>query len=237
MNGCFTQPGQTVMQERPLSYFRKLSMHDNVDVVLVKSDTNKVLVYAGEKLIDRIITEVIDSTLYIRNESQCRLLKQRERINRVELLYRRLDTIVYQSVGNLSTLDYAGESIWVNPDSLVLDVIEGAGDSIRLNIQTPLARIVFRYGTMPVRILGNANVAFFYHNGFGLLDAWGLETAFNYIETRSPNDLYVKANSELEATINGEGNIYYHGQVSDAYVQANLKGVGNGRAERRSVKP
>ncbi len=236
--GCISNPGKTVMEIRGLSPFHKLSMHGNVDVVLVKSDTNKVEVYAGENVISGIITEVDEKgQLHIRNEYQCRLLKQKERINRITLLYRRLDTIEYRSVGTLSTLDATGESTWVNPDSLVLDIFEGAGDSIRLRIETPKARIQYRYGTTPVRISGAANVAFFYHNGYGLLDGWDLNTTFCYIETRSPNNLYTKADLALETTINGEGNIFYHGQVSDAFVRQNLKGSGNGRAERRTVKP
>lgn len=235
---CISNPGKTVMEIRGLSPFHKLAMHDNVDVVLVKSDTNKVEVYAGEHVIAGIITEVDEKgQLHIRNEAQCRLFKQKERINRITLLYRRLDTIEYRSVGTLSTLDATGESTWVNPDSLVLDIFEGAGDSIRLRIETPLARIQYRYGTTPVSISGTANVAFFYHNGYGLLDGWNLNTTFCYIETRSPNNLYTRADLALEATINGEGNIFYHGQVSDAFVRQHLKGFGNGRAERRTVKP
>ncbi|HMM12536.1 MAG TPA: DUF2807 domain-containing protein [Bacteroidales bacterium] len=235
---CFTNPGKTVMQIRQLPEFKVLSMHDNVDVVLVKSQINQVEVYSGEHTISDIITEVDEKGhLHIRNNSYCRLLKQRERINRVTLLYRSLDTIEYRSVGTLTTMDAAGESTWMNPDSLVLDIFEGAGDSIRLRIETPKARIQYRYGTTPVKILGTANVAFFYHAGYGILDGWDLQSAFSYLETRSPNNLYVRADLELEATINGEGNIYYHGQVSDAYVRQFLKGFGNGRAERRSSRP
>lgn len=235
---CFSSPGKTVMQERGLQPFHLLAVYDNVDVVFVKSDTNKVEVYSGEKTLSGIVTEVDQKGhLHIRNNSQCRFLKQRERINRVTVLYRQLDTIEYRSVGSLSTGDIAGESTWVNPDSLVLDIYEGAGDGINIRIETPKARIQYRYGTTPLRVTGTANVAFFYHSGYGLLDAWDLHSAFNYIETRSPNSLYVQADLELEATINGEGSIYYHGQVSDAYVRENLKGFGNGKAERRTTKP
>lgn len=235
---CFSSPGKTIRQERSLPQFHLLSMHDNVDVLLVRSDIFKVEVVGGEKTISGIITEVDEKGhLHIRNNIQCRFLKQRERINRVTVHYRRLDTIEYRSVGTLSTQDAAGESTWVNPDSLVLDIFEGAGDSIRLRIETPKARINYRYGTVPVRIIGNANVVFFYHNGYGLMDAWHLQSVFNYIETRSHNSLYVKADLALEAAINGEGNIYYHGNVSDEYVRANLKGFGNGRAIRPPKKP
>lgn len=235
---CFSSPGKTIRQDRGLRPFHLLAMHDNVDVVLVKSDTNKVEVYSGEKTISGIITEVDEKGhLHVRNEIQCRFLKQRERINRVTVLYRQLDTIEYRSVGSLSTEDDVGESTWLNPDSLVLDIYEGAGDGIKLRIETPKARIQYRYGTTPVQVYGSANVLFFYHNGYGLLDAWDLQSAFNYIETRSPNSLYVHSDLELEATINGEGNIYYHGNVSDTYVRENLKGFGNGKVERRTTKP
>jgi hypothetical protein len=235
---CLTNPGKTVKEIRGLKDFHKLSMHDNVDVLLVKSDTNLIEVYAGSHVISRIVTQVDEKgTLYIRNESQCRFLKQNDRINRVTLLYKSIDTIEYRSVGALSTMDATGESTWINPDSLVLDIYEGAGDSIRLRIQTPLARINYRYGTTPVRITGAANVAFFYHNGYGLLDGWDLITAFSYIETRSPNNLYTRADLALEATINGEGNVLYHGDVSDAYVRQHLKGFGNGKVERRLTRP
>lgn len=235
---CFSSPGKTIVQDRELPPFHLLSVHDNVDVVLVRSNTNKVKVYSGEKTINGITTDVDEKGhLHIRNSMQCRFLKQKERINRVTVFYARLDTIEYRSVGSLSTSDAWGESTWVNPDSLVLDIFEGAGDSISLRIETPLARIQYRYGTSLVRIEGSANVAFFYHSAYGLLDAWDLETGFNYIETRSPNNLNVNANLALEATINGEGNIYYHGNVSDNLVREKLKGFGNGRIERRSRKP
>lgn len=216
---CFTDPGHIASEFRIFdSAFNSLSMHENVNVELVHSNIPKVEVFAGENILSDITTEIIDHVLYIRNKSRCSFMYQSDRVQKVVVYYSRMDSIKYRSVGNLTTLGKVYTPLFK------IDVFDGSGDiNIKLDCNTSF--INYHFGTADLRVEGQSGVNYIYQSSYGPIRAQELNTVFTYLENRSPNHCYVQADSVLEATINGRGNVYYKGNPLSKL----LKGSGPGK--------
>lgn len=216
---CFSDPGEIKNELRmPDSDFRGLVLTGNIDVDLVASNQNMFEVIAGEKLLSSITTEVTDSVLTIANEAECSFLSNADRPAKVIVYYTLLDSIIYRSNGNLTTL---GE---IKNANFKIDIYEGSG-SIHLRLNTLQSKLNYHFGTADLTVEGTSNVNYVYHVSYGPLDARNLETGFTFLESRSANDCIVRSSIQLGATINGPGNVYYYGRPQEV----TLDGSGSGK--------
>lgn len=205
---CFSDPGNVVSEIRPLNdtlVLNSIEMYDNIDVELVASNVNQIKVMTGENLLEGVSTEVInDSTLIIRNNNTCNVLRPGDRFFKVIVFYKQLNSITYRSNGNLSSLGK------ITSDKFKIDIFEGSG-KIDIELNTLESRLNYHFGTSDLIVRGSSNVNYIYQVSYGPVHASNLITKFTYLETRSPNDCYVRADLELSAKINGPGDVYYSG--------------------------
>jgi hypothetical protein len=202
---CFNSSGPITQVEREIGQFNSIQMNDNVSLYLRQSDTNRLVLEAGSNLMKRIVTSVDeDGVLEISNNNTCNWLRSYDKPVNIYLDFIRLDSLQYRSIGDLISLDT------LRIDTLELNITEGAGE-IKLILKTQKLFCNLHYGTATVKLSGFAGLCFTYSASFGLIDNRNLETKFQYVTSKSSNDMYVTASVELGATIENIGNIYYSG--------------------------
>lgn len=214
---CFNNTGKIEKTERPVSYFHTIRLNDNVNLHLVQSNQDKLVLEAGTNLMRKIVTEVSeDSVLTISNENSCNWVRSYNKPINVYLNVKYLRYIEYRSVGNITNTDT------LRLDSLQIDIFEGAGE-IKLTLRTYVCAVNLHYGTADVILNGKGVANIFYLLGAGKIDAREFEADHVYLRNWSSNDMFVWADKFLSAEIKGLGNVYYKGKPG---IESSLLGEG-----------
>ena len=202
---CFTATGPDVTQKRSAAAFRRIILHDNVNLVLTQDSSYSVVVKAGEKIISKIKTNIKDGTLEIFNENTCNWVRDFEREITVYAHINILNDIEYRGSGDITATNL------IKQDSLMLNVWEGAG-KIELEIDNYRNYIYFHIGTADIHYRGKAHLNYLSVMSFGPVYAHNLRTKFTYLTAGGSNNSYVNASVELHAHLSSIGNVYYAGQ-------------------------
>jgi hypothetical protein len=202
---CVSTTGKVITQDRGSQPFHTVLVYDNINLFLTQDTAmNRIMVEAGENLIDGI-TAVIDSgNLVLRNENSCNWLRSFEVPVNVYLTFTQLDTLIFRAAGNITCTNN-----WTN-HSLCLDVIEGSG-KIDLKVKAYDTFVIVRYGTTNITVTGNTEVATLISYSFGPLHAEDLISKFTYVSCYSSNDMWVTSSIDLAVEIGNIGNVYYRG--------------------------
>ncbi|MBC8319467.1 MAG: DUF2807 domain-containing protein [Bacteroidetes bacterium] len=205
VSDCFYSSGKLTMQERNIDDFNTILLKDNVNLILNKSENNGIVVEAGSNLVGGIKTEVNQNgVLEIRNDNQCNWIRSFESPINIHLNYVDFDTVEYRSIGDITNTDT------LKTDSLWINVHEGAG-KIDLKLDVLKLYASLHYGTASIVLSGTCGLSYVYSASFGLIDMINLESNFIYVNNRSSNDIYLRVVTNLGATIENVGNIYYAG--------------------------
>jgi hypothetical protein len=76
--GCFKKPGDIIEQEIQLASFRIIEAHDEVDIYLINSTAQRIVIKAGKNLIPQIHLNVEDDILTITNDNSCNWVRSPE---------------------------------------------------------------------------------------------------------------------------------------------------------------
>lgn len=214
---CFKNTGEITEESRELTAIKYLHMYNNVDVY-VKYDPNySVLVKAGKNVIPGIKTSVSEQTLTIENVNSCNWVRSFDNPIEVYISTPELDSIVYQSSGNLIfTNQFVG-------DSIKIDVLEGAG-SIDLWLEMVKSRINLAYGTADLNVKGHSHLSYLHSEAYGPADLSALNTEFTFMTNKSTNNCRVRARLELDVAIYNVGDVYYSGNPN--IINADIAGPG-----------
>ncbi|NQT76592.1 MAG: DUF2807 domain-containing protein [Bacteroidetes bacterium] len=214
---CFKNTGPIITESRGASPFTYLHMKNNVDVFLTHDQQYSISVRAGKNIIQGIKTTISDNTLTIQNDNSCNWIRSFENPIEVYLGIPKLDSILYQSSGNLRSLNR------IVGDFIQLDVIEGAG-SINLEIEMNKSWFNLHYGTVDLRVSGYSHINYLYSGGYGPADLHSLNTVFNYMTNNSTNNCYVRASYMLDVRIFNVGDVYYYGNPTT--ITTEISGTG-----------
>jgi hypothetical protein len=216
---CFKSTGKITEQERDIGNFNTIILNDNVNLHLSKGNENKLSIKAGKNLIKKIVTEIKDDTcLVISNLNSCNWVRSYKPPVDVYLTFKKLFDIEYHSTGNIDNNDT------LNIDSLAVNVREGAGN-IKLLVNAKRIYSNIHRGTATIEFSGNTWLLFVYSADFGLIDNRYLNAQRVYLRSESGNDIYVRAQKSISATINGIGNVYYYGNPQSVFSD----GTGSGK--------
>ena len=204
LGDCFKSTGDVVEQERDVGEFNTIIVNNNVSLILIPSESNMLTVSAGENLLDKIITEKQGDSLIISNNNSCNWVRDFSVPITVFIPVNQLKEINYRSIGDINCTDT------IYSDTLTINVLEGSGT---LNILTHAYKVnaALQYGTADIMISGRCHLSFVYSASFGLIDNRGLMCNQVYVGNKSSNDIYLRVDKYLGATIEGIGNIYYTG--------------------------
>ena len=78
---CIKKTGPVVMDVVPVADFDKISLHDNINLILVSGNDMMVQIEAGKNLISKISFYVSDNTLIIENLNTCNWVRDYKAIN------------------------------------------------------------------------------------------------------------------------------------------------------------
>ncbi len=204
MFDCFKSTGEIVTQERSASYFGGIVLKNNLDLYITQGASYSIAVEAGKNLQKNIKTVIKDSVLTISNDNRCNWVRSYDKPMKVHLTVVDLDSIIYQSSGNVYSMNT------LITDSIQVLVKEGGG-SIDLQIETGKSYLQLNEGTVDLHVHGNSVVNYISSNAYGPVDCLDLNTNFTYMGSSSTNDCYIQVHMELEVVIDNAGNVYYTG--------------------------
>ena len=217
VSDCFNSTGPISIVERPITGFHTLVLKDNINLVLESSTIDHLSIEAGSNLLNKIISEVSDSILTIQNNNSCNWVRNYNSPVTAYLSFTKLDTIEYRSIGNITGTDT------IHIENLLINVNEGAGE-ISFIVNASVLHCNIHYGTADIKMKGKSNVCYIYSASFGLINNLDLSADFVYLNNRSSNNVYVKANKVLGVTIENIGNVFYKGNPYD--ISLNQTGSG-----------
>jgi len=196
--------GPLVEQEREIPSFSKIVINNNINVVIDPSLTNKIVVSAGENLLNKITSDLNADTLTLSNNNSCNWVRNYSVPVTVTIPQSQLNNIEYRSIGDIICSDT------IFCDTLTLNVYEGAG-SLNILAHSYQINSSLHYGTATILMSGRCVLSYVYSASYGLIDNRNLYSNQVYINNKSSNDVYIRADKTIAATIEGIGNIYYTG--------------------------
>lgn len=214
---CFKNTGSITTETRESVEFTYLVLQNNVDIFLSSAPQYSISVRAGKNIIPGIKTEISGKTLTISNENSCNWVRSYESPIEVYLEVPELDSILYQSSGNITSLNQ------FRSEYLKLDVIEGAG-SINLWVDLHEGMFNLSYGTTDLTVRGYSHISHLYSEGYGPANLSQLNTEFTYMTNKSTNDCRVRSNLSLQVTITNVGDVYYSGDPET--ISRDIRGEG-----------
>ncbi len=213
---CFKSTGKDITETRDASYFNKIVLEDNVNLVLTQSDDYAISVFGGKNVLKKVRTDINNEVLNIKNNNSCNWMRSFDREITVYAHVKTLNNIEYRGSGDISSTNT------LTGDSLHLNVWEGAG-KVDLDVNLHRNYIFFHIGTANIHYSGNAYLSYISLTSFGPIYAENLATRFTYVTNKGSNVCYVNSNLRLEATITNLGDIYYFG---DPEISLNDTGEG-----------
>ena len=204
---CFQNEGDLVREQVEVPQFDKITVFENIEVVLSQGSEQRVEIQTGEFLRDEVTAEVRDGRLILRDENNCNLFREYNTtvifITTPELNEIRSSTgFPIRSAGTLNFTDIAliSES-FNNPES---ETTDGSFD-LELSAQT--VRIVVN-GIAYFKLSGttenfNINVA----AGDSRIEAENLIANDININHRGSNDILVNPQQSLRGIIRSTGDV------------------------------
>jgi hypothetical protein len=215
---CLKSEGDTRTSQRSVPEFTAIEMLRNVDIILEQGTTPGVEVTCGENLMDGIVTEVRNGTLYIDNINRCNWLRDFDNKFLVKITFTQLSQITNRGSGMLTCADtirvpYLQTDNWNSTGTMtfLLNCTE-----VHLKLHTGPADIIAE---------GKCGILYVYTTGNGFVKAGALDSKYTYVTTESTGDCELSARIELQAQIKYDGDVYYKG--NPPLLQYNI--TGNGR--------
>ena len=222
LEGVFCVGDPVIKQRTPNASFHFISMHDNINVTLEQSSHPLLELTCPENLIDKMVTEVIDDTLFIRNENTLEWLHDLDYDCHLTVYYDSLQEVHFYSKGDLrcnnpihgmATFESATMT-----KSFYLKIFEGSGD-IDLVFDCDVMKTFYHHGTSDVRLTGRAGYSEHIAEAYGPIHAEELNSNFVRATNSSTNNIYVSFRTGLRVWISSIGKIYFRGPKQNISVE------------------
>ena len=191
LGDCFTSTGKIIQEERSVQEFNYVSLNDNINLILTQDTVNKLIVEAGENIIENIITEFDKGHLTISNTMSCNWVRSYSKDINIYLSTISFDSLNYNSAGNVISTNT------LNADSINIAVWEGSG-TIDIDVETNLSRLEMHYGTADVLVHGISWLTYIYAASYGPFHCENLNSGNIYMKSRGTGDCYVRASKVLD---------------------------------------
>jgi hypothetical protein len=206
---CFRGSGDVITEQRAAEPFHYVELYNKIDLFYHYSADYRIEVVSGEKLIDKITTEINDGKLVIDNENKCNWVRDFDSRFEVHIYLPALDTVeVFDSPGNITFVDE------VDVPRFSFQSWSSSGD-YRLKVNSWTCFFALQTGPASLVVTGKSSVAYLWNQGQGLYDASGLISDDIYSTNRGSNHMYMHAFNRLHSRIEFSGNIYYSGNPTD----------------------
>jgi hypothetical protein len=203
---CITSAGPLRTEERSLSEFTDIDLRDRVDLLFEDRPSNTVAVEAGRNLLDQVITEVRDGTLYIRNENRCNWVRSFKPRITVKVPLDHIAKLTVRGQGNVDC-----------SDTIVRERFDlaqwGSEGSVRLLLDVQTVDAGLHTGAGDLKLEGRCSgEAFLFSGIMAPLDASRMRTRFVSVNNSGIADVRCWATEYLAVQLNSIGDVYYRGE-------------------------
>lgn len=200
---CSLTSGDYAEMEILVDEFMALDVSDFINIELIQTNEYGLLIKGGENIINNIQFEVRENTLFLRNENQCRWLRDpAERID-IQVFAPDIKAINFPGYGDVVMEDWEINTLTVRTlKSLRNFEFSGAADSLIFLLEQ---------GSPDLYLTGSANYLYLYHSGTGKVVANELKTNSIHLNHISSGNFHVFPINDLLIEIRANGNtIAYH---------------------------
>ncbi len=184
-----------------LKDFHAVRIFGIYDIVLIQDSTNRVVI-TGSNDVGSVDASVVDDTLVIDNHKRMSLNPDK---NKLAIHFSNLGYMVTNDPANVTNSDtiYAGQFIF----EAFGEIVEA---KLVLNCDN-LYFVSYPYSLGFFHFSGKSNSCLLWNNYGSTIFADSLQCKSSEVITSSVGDVYVNSSENLRVTLDGPGNIYYHG--------------------------
>jgi hypothetical protein len=202
--GCTGSAGVSTTQARQLSSFNKVRLQDNINLVLIQSDNDKIEITGPEGITANVQTIIENDELIISNETTCRWLRDTDEKVTARLYAKNISQLLYEGSGNVSNTDT------LKFNDLRINSEIGAG-IVELTVDMQRLAVIILKENASMIMHGKAGHVETYTNARGILNLSDLQTSTMYMIYSGLADTHIQVTDELDATIRYRGNVYCKG--------------------------
>ena len=201
---CFTPVGEIVMDERDVGTFTAIDLSDRFDLVITPDTVDRLIIEAGQRVLEQLRTEVIDGALVIRDENTCHWVRRFDAPLVAHVHSRTLRELICRGTGNVSCTGPI--------TTTVFEVMTwNANGTIDLRFEGDTCVIGNNTGAADILVTGTAQQARLYSGGLGRIDTRELAAVDVLVYHDGGNDMQLRASGSLGATLISNGDVYYTG--------------------------
>ena len=221
---CFKSSGDTVREIIPLPAFSRITVFENIQLVLAYGETQEVILETGENLRPDVTAEVVDGTLELRDGNNCNYFRSYGKtvfyITTPDLEVVRSSTgwpIRSDGVLPFTELSLISES-FNNPETQTTD------GSFELELDVDRLSVVVN-GIAYFNLKGNAGVfSVVVAAGDTRIEAQELEAVSVQVRHRGSNDILVNPVDRISGLINGYGDVISFNRPGEVEVEETFRG-------------
>jgi hypothetical protein len=215
-SNCLKSTGKIITESRNLPPFNVIFVHDNLDLIFTSDTVQKVEIEAGKNIMDGISTEVINGSLYIKNNNKCNWARSYDKKIKVYISQPSFFELYNYTSGNISN---SKQQVF---DSLIIHNY-GNGE-LNMNIKCDKLKVDTNFFG-DIILSGEAGEVQAHCFRLARLDTRSLKCQDFSILYEAEGDSYIYAENNLSGKIKSAGNVYYYGNP----VTTNLIVEGNGK--------
>ncbi|HIA35424.1 MAG TPA: DUF2807 domain-containing protein [Flavobacteriales bacterium] len=201
-NDCFKANGDLVQEIRNLPDFIYIEIYNDVNVVLTQSSETYVEIEAGENLMDKIIAEVVNDTLVLRNNNKCNWARNNE-----------LEVTAFIGVAGLKKITHVGYGKITSTNKIIADhfyISNQSNGDIILDINNNYTFCAV-HGSGDLNLKGNTGGIDIWSSGQHWIRCAELITTYTAIYTKTTGDCYIYGADSVKIILDGYGNVFYAG--------------------------
>jgi hypothetical protein len=200
---CLKGTGKMVREQRAVSDFNTLKVHDNIFVTITQDTINSLEIEAGENLLPLIKSKVENGVLDISNDNTCNWVRDYQK-----------EIHVYVHVKNIFEMDSYTSKDWTGTNTITSPVIyihnyNSGNMSLNISAQQSYTKLMAAAGD--IYLTGSTDFSFVFIQTVGYMHLENFESNWCVVAHHGQGDVHLKAKDKLDAEINAEGNIFYSG--------------------------
>lgn len=204
---CFQNAGDLVLEEVTVPEFNKITVYDNVELVLKQGLETKVVIETGAFLRNEVTAEVVDGRLLLRDGNDCNFTRK---YNLTKIHVTAPDIVeIRSSTGFPISSDgvLAYQNLTLLSESFTVPDAENTSGAFDLELNAETVRIVSN-GISYFKLRGiavNFNIVF--AAGDSRLEAKDLMAENISLDHRGTNDMLLHPTQSLKGTLRGTGDV------------------------------
>ncbi len=222
MGDCFKGKGERVQEEREVSGFSTIVLHDHIRLILDPGKEEGVTLEAGENLIPLIKTERKGDRLILRNDNTCNWARSYDGVIEARVGFEDLDRLEYRGTAGIRT------NGTIRTESFRFDQWKGMGD-VALQLECDTAYLKLHTGAGDLSCEGSAEWSYLFGGGKGFMRLENFPTDKVHAVSDASGDIRLNVVEKLWAETRSLGSIFYYGDGE----LVESERTGSGKVERK----